>query len=571
MWQIKELKKKGKKNLKNNLWTLLLVGLFMTLIIGEYVINNSGFSNIGILNNAIQSNQISSEDASYSQNKRNQIYNLFDNILSNLSTGKTTDIIEQYNAEHNVTKGVFYTAFSMFTASQKQLQNLASSIVNLGSQSDGQKIIIFIIAILALAIKIFISNPLLIGESRIYLESINYENTKLRRLLYPFRKGRYFSSVKATFRAMVYQYLWGLTIIGGLIKNYSYKMYTYIIAENPSISSKDAIKMSREMMNHNKWKCFKMDITFLPWYVLEYLSFGLFGIYVTPYVKSTYTALYEILRKEYIENKRYNYEALNDEVLFDRTHLKDKYPDYSEEKLEEISKYPDDYEIAIKKIKVDYDKKYEITSLVLFFFIFSFVGWLWEVGLFIFNYGVFVNRGTLYGPWLPIYGTGCTLIIIASQFETFRKILKKPFATFFVVMIGCTVIEYLTSWYIEIVNGTRYWDYTGIFCNINGRVCLESAIFFGIGGSICVYFIAPFLERRIQKIEKPKKIMICIALVALFALDQIYSHFYPHTGAGITEEMEQKKRITNIVETTISNSENEAENSVMQSEVITQE
>lgn len=540
MWQIKDLKNRGKKNLKNNLWTLLLVGLFMTLIIGEYFINNDSFTNLNILNDIIKE-----KDNNLGQTiveNKDYIDKYFNESLTKLFTGKTTSLIQKYNEEHNVTKGVFYTIFNAFTIGKKQLQNIAYSMDSFGEQNIGQKTLILIVAALALGLKIFISNPILIGESRIYLESINYRNTKLRRMLFPFRRERYIKTVKSVLRMKIYQFLWNFTIIGGIIKSYSYKMCTYIIAENPNISSKDVIRMSREMMNKNKWQCFKLDLSFILWYALEYLSFGLFGIYVSPYVKSTYTALYETLRKDYIENKRYNYEMLNDNVLFDRSLLKEKYPDYSNEALNAIQKYPDNYEIAIRKIKIDYDKKYKLTSLILFFFIFSFAGWLWEVGLFIFNYGVFVNRGTLYGPWLPIYGTGCTLIIIATQFKTFRQILKKPFLTFFVVMIGCTVIEYLTSWYIEIVNGVRYWDYTGIFCNINGRVCLESAIFFGIGGSICVYFIAPFLERLIQKFDNKKKIAACIMLVSLFSLDQVYSHFYPHIGEGITEEMKENKR-----------------------------
>ena len=53
---------------------------------------------------------------------------------------------------------------------------------------------------------------------------------------------------------------------------------------------------------------------------------------------------------------------------------------------------------------VNYDKNYTLTSYILLFFAFSFIGWSWEVVLHLINDGVFVNRGTMYGPWLPIYG-----------------------------------------------------------------------------------------------------------------------------------------------------------------------
>ena len=202
-------------------------------------------------------------------------------------------------------------------------------------------------------------------------------------------------------------------------------MVPFIIAENTNIKPNDAIKMSREMMNGNKLKTFYMDLSFLGWHILEYITFGLAGIYVTPYVKASYTQLYTILRKEYIQNKKMQYEALNDENLYENHGL---------------LQYPDKYN---KKIKIDYSKNYEITSIILFFFTFSFVGWLWEVGLYLFRDGILVNRGSLYGPWLPIYGTGCTTIILLTKFKIIRKMLKNPLLTFNVNMIICSIIGHI--------------------------------------------------------------------------------------------------------------------------------
>ena len=82
--------------------------------------------------------------------------------------------------------------------------------------------------------------------------------------------------------------------------------------------------------------------------------------------------------------------------------------------------------------------------------------------------------------------------------------------------------------------GLRYWDYTGVFGNINGRICLESSIFFGLGGCLCVYIVAPFLERFIQKISPRVKITLCITLLTIFGSDAIYSNFYPNSGEGVT-------------------------------------
>ena len=85
-----------------------------------------------------------------------------------------------------------------------------------------------------------------------------------------------------------------------------------------------------------------------------------------------------------------------------------------------------------------------------------------------------------------------------------------------------------------------YWDYTGVFMNINGRVCLECSMFFGIGGCLCVYFVAPFLERRLQRFTAKFKVTICALLAILFCSDSVYSQFHPHTGEGITSQAPER-------------------------------
>lgn len=521
MWSIKEVKNKAKKTLKNNLWTLMIIGLFMTIVIGENVVNKDSFSNLKIIYE--YEKEKNTQEIVDSAGKEELANEYLDKAMSQIFTGNMIGPINRYNEEHNITKGVVFTAFNVITKGQAQLQNLIRSIAIYEHKEAIASIILIVSSVFGLLIKVFISYPIQIGASRVYLESINYKRTKVKRLTYAFKKERYFSSIKAMLLKEVYKLLWNFTIIGGIIKNYSYKMVVYIIAENPSIKAKDAIKMSREMMQGNKFQAFKLDMSFLGWNILQYLTFGIAGIYVTPYYTATYTELYNLLRKDYIENKKYNYELLNDEKLFEEN---------------DLDKYPDTYEIQRKKIKIDYNKKYELTSIILFFFIFSFVGWLWEVALYLFRDGILVNRGTMYGPWLPIYGTGCTLIILLTKFKPFRKMLKNPLLTFIVVMTLCTVIEYATSWYIELTSGIRYWDYTGIFLNINGRVCLECSVFFGIGGCLCVYIVAPFLERKLQKLTSKVKITVCTILIILFSLDKIYCKIYPHTGEGITTEVE---------------------------------
>ncbi len=179
--------------------------------------------------------------------------------------------------------------------------------------------------------------------------------------------------------------------------------------------------------------------------------------------------------------------------------------------------------------KNEYGKLYKITDYILFFFAFSLIGWIWEVCLVLVQTGKMVNRGVLLGPWLPIYGSGGVLILLLL-----RKMFNKPIVTFFSMTILCTVIEYITSWYLEVTKGVRWWDYSNYLLNINGRVCLEGAIVFGIGGCAVVYLLAPKLSKVFNKLSNYILVPICVILTFLFTIDVIYSHYHPNMGEGVT-------------------------------------
>lgn len=188
------------------------------------------------------------------------------------------------------------------------------------------------------------------------------------------------------------------------------------------------------------------------------------------------------------------------------------------------------YKIHIPSLKRTYKRKYCSTSIVLMFFIFSFIGWSWEVFFHLITDGVFVNRGMLFGPWLPIYGFGGTLTLLMP-----KRISKNPFNTFVVIAILSTVIEYATSWYLEYTRAVRWWDYSEYILNLNGRVCLFGAVFFGIGGCLGIYYLGPMLDDMIKKIPKRLAACICIILMFFFFADLVYSEFNPNIGKGITD------------------------------------
>ena len=140
-----------------------------------------------------------------------------------------------------------------------------------------------------------------------------------------------------------------------------------------------------------------------------------------------------------------------------------------------------------------------------------------------------VNKGTMFGPWLPIYGFGAVFILVLL-----KKYRKNPYQLFLMAFLLCGILEYTTAWYLETFKGLKWWDYTGFFLNIHGRVCLEGLMLFGFGGCILTYMVCPLLKNLYKKININVKKTVCIVLVCLYLIDLGYSHFHPNTGVGIT-------------------------------------
>lgn len=160
------------------------------------------------------------------------------------------------------------------------------------------------------------------------------------------------------------------------------------------------------------------------------------------------------------------------------------------------------------------------------------VGWIWEVCLNLFSTGVFVNRGVLHGPWLPIYGFGGVFVLVLL-----KKVRDRPWLTFILTIVICGTLEYFTSLFLELTKGAKWWDYSGYLLNLNGRICAEGLLVFGLGGCAFIYFFAPLLDELYKKIPKRIQMLLCVILLTFFVADQVYSHFSPNIGEGITDYM----------------------------------
>ena len=178
--------------------------------------------------------------------------------------------------------------------------------------------------------------------------------------------------------------------------------------------------------------------------------------------------------------------------------------------------------------------KHKTIGFSFFYFIWlfsflSFIGWLWEVGLFFVIDRRFVNRGFLLGPWLPIYGAGgLFLYFLLYRFK------KHPLRVFLLAAGICSALEYFCSWFLEKQWDLRWWDYSENFCNLNGRICLAGALTFGTAALLLLYLLLPWFEKFYEKIPPRIRKAGGMLLLLLFVADGAYAAAAPNMGRGIS-------------------------------------
>lgn len=526
-------------------------------------------------------------------------------VLQDLAVGNENDAREKVkqNQEQIVNndtdatfgrrRGVIASLLNSFASGSMVIA--VADAINSVTHNGGVSIAVPVILSLAVYIFVwlFIQETYRIVMARMLLEGRSYNKLPASRFFYPIHTRKWPRMAWTMFVENVFLFLWSLTIVGFFIKQYSYRMVPYIVAENPNIEALDAIRLSRRMMKGHKWECFVADCSFLGWYLLNLITFGLSGIfysngynaaffaeyyvYVRSMAKTTGIAGSEMLNDEYLyfkadpqtlhttyadvaqsvaqleQNlvpapKPHGFTGFLSEWLGIRilhASAVNRYEEYREdlhqmqigENILNGSIYPGRLAPAPMPFKfresrtISADRSYSLINLIMMLFIFCFVGWVWEVSLAFISEDMFVNRGTLHGPWLPIYGTGGVIILVLL-----KKLREKPALEFVAAMVLCGCLEYFSSWYLEMTHdGQRWWDYTGYFLNINGRICAEGLLTFGLGGLTIVYRLAPALDNLLSRIDARKLGIVAAVLLVLYCADQVYSAQHPNVGAGITD------------------------------------
>lgn len=241
MWTRKELKTKAKEALKRNYWKVVLVSVLVILLSGGFSYGFSGGSG-----------------GSSPQEEISE--------MQEMTTSPATEALS--SADLII---IVIVAIVIFT------------------------VVFCIVFAIAYAIAAFLYNPVLVGVNRFMLKSVD-DKAEVKEIAYAFDHS-YMNVVKTMFFKDLYVFLWTLLfVIPGVYKKYQYRMVPYIMAEHPEMNYKEALELSKNMMDGEKWHAFVLDLSFVLWHVLGMITCGILeAFYIAPYQNLTNAELYRTI------------------------------------------------------------------------------------------------------------------------------------------------------------------------------------------------------------------------------------------------------------------------------------
>jgi len=247
--------------------------------------------------------------------------------------------IELKSRAKAVLRSNYWTAFWVSIVIMIAQGSIYSSRVNSGTDSsteysiyDVYTALAFIVLgmllfIISLAFRIFVGYHLEVGGRRYFTESARYADNRWS-FRFAFDRRHYFGILVTMLLKGVQNFLWFLLfIIPGIVKMYAYSMVPYLLAENPNIGARRAIRISNQMTYGHKFDMFVLDLSFIPWYIpvivleliwteagqpiaysmpflfsLISMIIGFVGImFILPYYNATRAELYLVLRQYALE------------------------------------------------------------------------------------------------------------------------------------------------------------------------------------------------------------------------------------------------------------------------------
>ena len=190
---------------------------------------------------------------------------------------------------------------------------------------------------------------------------------------------------------------------------------------------------------------------------------------------------------------------------------------------------------------------YTLGQWLLFFFLYCFLGWVWESCYVSARRRQWVNRGFLHGPLLPIYGFGAVLILWATL--PVRQSLP---LIFLLGMLTATALEYVTGAAMEALFKVRYWDYSHQPCNLHGYICLTSSLAWGAFSILLVKVLHPPLEDLVLWLPAFLTDALACVLTVCTTVDTVRSFQAAmdlrEVLTKLTEENEDLRRLAKRVE-----------------------
>lgn len=152
-------------------------------------------------------------------------------------------------------------------------------------------------------------------------------------------------------------------------------------------------------------------------------------------------------------------------------------------------------------------------KLFSLFIIYSFIGWLIEVIVVLPNEKKFVNRGFLIGPIVPIWGSGAILItLVLSKSDSLISLVLSS-------AVIASFLEYVVNYLMELIFKARWWDYSHLPFNLNGRIWIGSALMFGIGGLLVINYGNPFFLKLIDSLSTDALIIVNSIILFILLID----------------------------------------------------
>lgn len=157
---------------------------------------------------------------------------------------------------------------------------------------------------------------------------------------------------------------------------------------------------------------------------------------------------------------------------------------------------------------------YTLSQWMLLFYTYCFFGWVWESCYVSLKERRWINRGFLYGPWLPIYGTGAIVILLSTlKFQDSIPLI------YVAGMVGASLLELVTGWLMERLFHMRYWDYSKQPLNVNGYICLPVSLAWGGFSLLLVKVIHPQIDKLVALIPDRWVYPVSLVLTVLFVVD----------------------------------------------------